>query len=106
VFTYKVDCWVKPHSGFDIATKNKSFDIIKRSSPEKNPLKNLLTNFLSDFEREGKNLVIKSFVLESDSIVTNIYKEILPEIQKKNPEASIISWSMLPVFVEKELVYA
>jgi len=107
LFTYRVDCWVRPRSGFDLAKKNSSLSFIKKfATTFEGPFNNTFKDLISSFEKVSEGYVIKSLKLESDSLVTSLEKELLPEIQKEYPEAKIISWSMLPVHVEEIQNYA
>ena len=87
-YTYEVYCWVKPHTGFDLATKNDIFTKIKKESTPS------IRRAVSKFEKKGEGLVIKVFIVESDSIIINAKRHLLPVIKKSSPEAEIIDWKL------------
>lgn len=96
MFYYKVDCWVPPRSGFDIVKKNQAFEFIKSiadklstGSAEK------IEELLNDLKKNSEGLVLKTFTLESDSLVHSPEAEFLEEIQKEYPEAKIASWDQI-----------
>lgn len=109
-YKYLLVCWVRPRSGYDLARKNRvmklikeilsleSFkDIAKDMFPEDIEITDeKLQDGLNRFEKLHDGMVIEPFIMESDTLVKDPEKELLPEIQKDHPEATIFSFKMIP----------
>jgi hypothetical protein len=95
LFTYRVDCWVPPKSGFDLAEQNHFMREFKKA------IKTLLSKnkpFQSALENFGKNhagMVLESVIIESDKMYEDNEEEIISEIKKKYRGAIIISHCIL-----------
>jgi hypothetical protein len=107
MYAYKVDCWVRPRSGFDLAKKTQSFQTMKKEASKiHSSFKIIMGKMIEAFEDMGDGCVIKSFMIETDSIINDAGKEILHEIKKEYPEAKLISCSLYTTRVEKGMFYA
>ena len=95
LFTYRVDCWVPPKSGFKLAEQNRFLrefkKAIKALLSDNEPFQNALENF-------GKNhegMILESVIIESDKMYEDNEEEIILEIKKKHPGAIVVSHCIL-----------
>ena len=109
-YRYYVQCWVRPSSGHDVVRKNRIMSLLKEIASLKSfqemardvfPVDVEVTDkkfqsAIQRFEEQHEGLVVEPLVLESDNEITDAEKELLPEIQKKYPEAKIFSWEKMP----------
>jgi hypothetical protein len=98
---YLVRCWVSPQSGFDLAQKNKIMTLFREMMTQTYDTEEI-ENAIKKFEKENEGKVLLPLIIESDTKVTDIKKQILPEIQKKYPGANILSVEELPVCVQSK----
>lgn len=95
VYRYRIDCWVNPKSGFELAEQN-SFMVKFKSL-----VKDLFSNnppFQEAVDKFGKNyegMVLQSLTVETDKPYEEAEEEIITEIKKKLPEAIIVSHTIL-----------
>ena len=95
IYTYRVDCWVSPKSGFDLAEKNK---FLKKF---KNALRDMLSEnipfqrALENFGKKYEGMVLESVIVETDKIYEDNEEEILSEIKKRYPGAVACSHTIL-----------
>lgn len=95
MYRYRVDCWIPPKSGFDLADFHKATKKIKTA------LKVLFgegTNTdraLDAFNKGHEGMVLESLVIESDKRFEDNLDEIKDGIEKRFPGAIIVSHQML-----------
>ena len=95
LFTYRVDCWINPKSGFELAKQNKFLTrfkkVVRALFSENQPFQKALDSFGKSYE----GMVLESLIIETDQIFENNEEEIVAEIKKKHPEAIIISHTIM-----------
>jgi hypothetical protein len=95
VYRYRVDCWVYPKSGFELAEQNsfmfKFKKLVREFCSGNLPFQKAIDNFGNSFE----GMVLQSFIIESDKLYEENEEEVLAEIKKKIPEAIVVSHTML-----------
>lgn len=101
---YLAQCWIRPRSGFDLTHKNILLQEFREKLGEAFPGDKRVLKALKTFENKYDGMVLKDFIAESDTVVQNSVKEILPEIRKDYPEAELLTCSKLPdILSYKEL---
>jgi hypothetical protein len=91
LYTYRIDCWVPPKSGFDLARQNKFFDKFK------SVIKALFSDnqsfqiALDTFGQNHEGMVLDSFIIETDKLYEDNKTEILSKIEEEHPGAIVIS---------------
>jgi hypothetical protein len=102
LYTYRVDCWVNPKSGFELAKQNKYLarfkKVIRALFSENQPFQKALDSFGKNYE----GMVLESLIIETDQLYEDSQVEIESEIKRKYPEAIIISHTILKA--SKDLV--
>jgi len=102
MYYYKVDCWVPPRSGFDIARKNQVFSFIESIADKLSDGKgDTIRSYLKEFREQSDGYVLRTFTLESDTPVIDPEKEFMGEIRKEVPEARMSNWELLDAPVVK-----
>ncbi len=95
IYTYRIDCWVTPKSGFDLAKQNKFYDkfksIIKALFSENPAFQIALDNFHNNHD----GMVLDSFIIETDQLYEDNEKEILAKIEEEHPGAIMISHNIV-----------
>lgn len=94
-YQYDVLCWVPPKSGFELRDKHIILENLRKSLKKlaKDEISGLVQHIDSSIDKfisEYDGLVVEFLRIESDKIITNPEKEILPEIHKDFPGAKII----------------
>jgi len=102
MYYYKVDCWIPPRSGFDIAKKNQAFSFIESIAEKLNEEKGeTIKSYVEEFKEQSKGLVLKTFTLESDDFVLDPEKEFMNEVRKESPDAKLAYWELIDAPVLK-----
>lgn len=96
-FKYFVQCWIRPHSGMDLARKNRIVNILKEAVCETFPDNNIVEKAVEKFEQAHDGLVPEPFIIETDKEISDAETEIMPEIRKEYPEAILLSCEKMPV---------
>lgn len=97
---YLVYCWIRPQSGFDLASKNKLMEMFREyieTHFENRHDFDDLDKARARFEEQNDGLVVKDFILETDEEVSDCEEQLMPEIRKTYPEAKLLSWQPLPI---------
>lgn len=87
---YLVDCWIRPRSGMALRDHNvmvNSLRSLLNTEEDEQNLNEMVQNVL--LKHEG--MVIDTFVIKTDSPVSDPESEIMPEIRRTHPEADFIS---------------
>lgn len=103
MYQYRIDCWVPPKSGFDLAKKaqfvstiQSIFESMEADSPEQvEELRNTFNKFLE----EGEGCVLDTIVIETDTPINsaNDYEQILlPLVRQKNMYAKLVGCTLIP----------
>ena len=94
-YTYRVDCWVNPKSGLDLAEQNKFLMKFKKA------LSTLLTDnkpfqrALCNFGKNHEGMVLESLIVETDKLYEDNEEEITKSVKEKYPEAILSSHTIL-----------
>lgn len=99
VYKYLVQCWITPRTGFDLAKKSHIMQLFKSIMEETFPDDVKVEDAVKRFAESHDGLILEPLVIESDTEVIDFQKEILPEIQKTYPEATIFSCEKMPEFI-------
>ena len=99
---YLVQCWITPRTGFDLAKKNRIMSLFKSIMEETFPEDVNVEDAMRKFSESHDGLILEPLVIESDTEIVDPKKEVLPEIQKKYPEAVIFSCEKIPEFISTE----
>lgn len=94
-YTYRVDCWVNPKSGFELAKQNKFLDRFKKVIRALFSENKSFQSALDTFGKSYEGMVLESLIIETDQIYEDNQQEIESEIKKKYPEATIISHTIM-----------
>ena len=101
LYTYRVDCWVNPKSGFELAKQNKFLarfkKVVRALFSENQPFQSALDKFGKNYE----GMVLESLIIETDQMYEDLESEIVAEIKNKHPEAIIISHTIMKLEKEK-----
>lgn len=94
-YKYLVLCWVPPKSGFELMTKHTIIENLRKELKEnvideKSDLIQHIDSFINNFISEYNGLVIDMIPMESNEIITDPEKQLLPEIKKNIPDAELI----------------
>jgi hypothetical protein len=95
LYTYRVDCWVNPKSGFELAKQNKFMARFKKVVRLLLSENQLFQKALDNFGRSYEGMVLESVMVETDKMYEDNQQEIEVEIRKKYPEAIIISHTIM-----------
>jgi hypothetical protein len=101
-YKYLVQCWITPRSGFDIVKKNRITELFRSIIADTFSDDKHAEESVKNFERSHEGLVLEPLVVESDTVIVDAEKEILPEIQKTYPGAIIFSCEKIPELVVTE----
>ena len=93
-YKYLLQCWVRPHSGFDLAKKNKIITIFKNITSTLYPSEALNTA-IKKFEKTNEGLIVEPFTIDSNKIIKNPEEDVMPEIRVRYPEAKLLSFELL-----------
>lgn len=95
VYRYRIDCWVNPKSGFELAEQNtfmsKFKKLVRDLFANNPPFQEAIDKFGAKYE----GMVLQSLIIETDKTYEESEKEIIKEIKRKIPEAIIISHTIL-----------
>jgi hypothetical protein len=95
IYRYRIDCWVNPKSGFELAEQNtfmlKFKKLIRDLFSNNPPFQEAIDKFGNKYD----GMVLQSLIVETDKIYEDSEEEIIAEIKKKMPEAIIISHTIL-----------
>lgn len=95
LYRYRVDCWIPPRSGFDLAEFHDATRRIKHA------LKILFGRGVATeraveaFSSGHSGMVLESLIIESDKPFEKNVEEIEQGIQKRFPGAEIVSHQIL-----------
>jgi len=103
MYYYKVDCWIPPRSGFDLARKNKAFHFFESVANKLSGDKaEKILSYINEFKKQSEGLVLKTFMMESDKQVFDPEKEFMGEVKKEYPEAKLAHWELLEATISKK----
>lgn len=95
LYRYRVDCWVPPRSGFDLAEFHEATRRIKQALKVLFGLGTATEHAVNAFSSGHEGMVLESLVIESDKPFKENEKEIKQGIQKRFPGAEIVSHQMI-----------
>lgn len=95
IYRYRVDCWVPPRSGFDLAEFHNATERIKKALKVLFGKETATERAVDVFNSGHEGMVLESLVVESDKPFKENEKEIKQSIQKRFPEAEIISHQII-----------
>jgi len=95
LYRYRVDCWVNPKSGFELAEQNTFMARFKKVIGDLFSNNPPFQTAIDSFGKRYDGMVLQSFIIESDKMYEDNEEEIVTEIRKKVPEAIIISNTIL-----------
>lgn len=96
-YKYLVICWAPPKSGFELINKHSILENLRKKlknevKNEKSAKTDHIDFFIDKFISEYNGMVINNIPVESDEIITDPDKQLLPELQKTIPNIEIISY--------------
>jgi len=97
-YRYFVQCWLKPQSGFDMAHKNFLLAILDKAFESNSEEINSLRGQHEELKKKTEGLVLYGKEVETNFVVKDAEKQLMPEIRKENPEALLFSWVLEPSF--------
>ena len=101
IYRYRVDCWVPPKSGFDLADFHVATKRIQEALKVLFGQNDRVMAALKNFSKGHEGYIVESLVIESDKPYEDNIEEIKEGIQERFPGAEIISHQILEaVFVE------
>ena len=101
-YKYLVQCWIHPRSGFDVAKKSRIMELFRSIMKETFSDDARVDTTIEKFNRTHEGLVLEPFIVESDIKINDPEKEILPEIQKTHPEATVFSCGLMPEIISSK----
>lgn len=95
MYRYKVDCWINPESRHVLIERDRVLKIMQKAAKKVYPDSHNIHKAIEQFDEAYENMVLESFLIESDSEIGDCEKDIVPEIRKIHPEARFASFSPL-----------
>ena len=95
IYRYRVDCWVYPKSGFELAEQNGFMSKFKRLIGDLFSNNPSVQEAVESFGNKYEGMVLQSLIIESDKSYEENEDEITAAIKKKIPGAIIVSHTML-----------
>ena len=95
LYRYRVDCWVNPKSGFELAEQNTFMFKFKKLIGELFSNNPPFQKAISSFSKNYEGMVLQSLIIESDKLYEENEEEIVAEVKKKYLEAIIVSHTIL-----------
>jgi hypothetical protein len=95
LYRYRVDCWVPPRSGFDLAEFHDATRRIKQALKILFGRGTATERAVDAFSSGHEGMILESLVIESDKPFKDNETEIKQGIQKRFPGAEIISHQMI-----------
>lgn len=91
MYCYKVDCWIPPSSGKDIIRKNKVIRLMKKAAQNVFPNDHDIHEAIERYNKTHENMILESFLVESDTEIKNYEKEIMPKLLQTFSTAKFVS---------------
>ena len=95
LYRYRIDCWVYPKSGFELAEQNGFMDKFKKLVGDLFSNNTSVQDAVDNFGNKYEGMILQSLIIESDKNYEDNEDEIITEIRKRIPEAIIASHTIL-----------
>lgn len=95
IYRYRVDCWINPRSGFDLAEFSSITKKIKKALSVLFSGSSIPERAINAFSKNHEGMVLESLIIDSDKPFKENIEEIKDKIQKRFPGSEVISYEMI-----------